>query len=108
VCVCACVYVCVFSMATLYSLGCMYILSLSLNTYIFAMAPLLAGLDGGSAESAGQEVMVHPYPATRRRRTCRGQQRRGRARSVWQAAMHSMHRSEGPTRDRASAVPLGA
>jgi hypothetical protein len=42
-----------------------------------------AGQTNRHGESVDQEV--HPYPATRRRRTCRGQQRRGLARSVWQA-----------------------
>jgi hypothetical protein len=42
-----------------------------------------AGQTNRYGESVDQEV--HPYPATRRRRTCRGQQRRGLARSVWQA-----------------------
>ena len=65
-----------------------------------------AGQTNRHGESVDQEV--HPYPATRRRRTCRGQQRRGLARSVWQAAVRSRRRSQGPTRDRASAVPRGA
>ena len=42
-----------------------------------------AGQTNRHGKSVDQEV--HPYPATRRRRTCRGQQRRGLARSVWQA-----------------------
>ena len=41
-----------------------------------------AGQTNRHGKSVDQEV--HPYPATRRRRTCRGQQRRGLARSVWQ------------------------
>ena len=42
-----------------------------------------AGHTNRHGETADQEI--HPYPATRRRRTCRCQQRRGLARSVWQA-----------------------